>query len=161
MTKVDHLRISGQLPSPKGVALAIMEITRRDDATLDELARAVQSDPALASRLLRLANAAARASGRPVASVNEAVLRLGMATVRQLAIGFSLVDQYRDGACAAFDYPGFWSHSLFMAVASQELGRMVRVGSPEDLFACGLLAQIGRLALITAYPCLLYTSRCV
>ena len=28
----------------------------------------------------------------------------------------------------------------------------VRVGSPEDLFACGLLAQIGRLALITAYP---------
>ena len=47
MTKVDHLRISGQLPSPKGVALAIMEITRRDDATLDELARAVQSDPCL------------------------------------------------------------------------------------------------------------------
>lgn len=152
MTKIDHLRISGQLPSPKGVALAIMEISRRDDATLDEVARVVQSDPALASRLLRLANAAARAGGRPVASVNEAVLRLGMATVRQLAMGFSLVDQYRDGACAAFDYPGFWSHSLFMAVASQELGRMVRVGSPEELFACGLLAQIGRLALITAYP---------
>ena len=75
-----------------------------------------------------------------------------MAAVRQLAMGFSLVDQYLHGACPAFDYPGFWSHSLFMAVASQELGRMVRTVSPEELFACGLLAQIGCLALATVYP---------
>lgn len=151
MSQIEQLRISGQLPSPKGVALAIMKISRREDATLDELARVVQTDPALSSRLLRLANAAACA-GRPVASIREAVLRLGMAAVIQLAMGFSLVDQYPSGACSAFDYPGFWSHSLFMAVASRELGRTVRVSSPDELFACGLLAQIGSLALVTAYP---------
>ncbi|MBK7673868.1 MAG: diguanylate cyclase [Candidatus Accumulibacter sp.] len=151
MSQIEQLRISGQLPSPKGVALAIMKISRREDATLDELARVVQTDPALSSRLLRLANAAACA-GRPVASIREAVLRLGMSAVIQLAMGFSLVDQYLSGACPAFDYPGFWSHSLFMAVASRELGRTVRVSSPDELFACGLLAQIGTLALVTAYP---------
>lgn len=151
MSKTEQLRISSQLPSPKGVALAIIEISRRDDATLDEVARVVQTDPALSSRLLRLANAAARGS-RPVASIREAVLRLGMASVCQLAMGFSLVDQYMQGGCPAFDYPGFWSHSLFMAVASQELGKMVRTAAPEELFACGLLAQIGCLALATVYP---------
>ena len=151
MDKIEQLRISGQLPSPKGVALAIMEISRREDATLEEVARVVQTDPALSGRLLRLANAA-NGRGRPVASISEAVLRLGMASVRQVAMGFSLADQYPQGLCAAFDYPGFWSHSLFMAVASQELGKVVRVCTPDELFACGLLAQIGNLALAAVYP---------
>jgi diguanylate cyclase (GGDEF)-like protein len=151
MTKIEQLRLAGQLPSPKGVAIAIMEISRREDATLDEVARVVQTDPALSARLLRLANSASHAS-RPVAAIQEAVMRLGMATVRQLAMGFSLVDQYPQGPCPGFDYPGFWSHSLLMAVASQELGSVVRVGSPDELFSCGLLGQIGRLALATAYP---------
>ena len=151
MSKIEQLRISGQLPSPKGVALAVMEMSRREEATLDEVARVVQTDPALSSRLLRLCNAAAN-GGRPVASIREAVLRLGMTAVRQLAMGFSLVDQHLQGPCASFDYSAFWSHSLFMAVAGQELGKMVRAASPDELFACGLLAQIGRLALVTVYP---------
>ncbi len=91
---IEQLRFSGQLPSPKGVALAIMEICRRDDARIDEIARVVQTDPALSSRLLQLANtAAANTTGRPFVAVSEAVMRLGMSTVRQLAVGFSLVDQ--------------------------------------------------------------------
>ena len=151
MSKIEQLRISGQLPSPKGVALAVMEMSRREEAPLDEVARVVQTDPALSSRLLRLCNAAAN-GGRPVASIREAVLRLGMTAVRQLAMGFSLVDQHLQGPCASFDYSAFWSHSLFMAVAGQELGKMVRAASPDELFACGLLAQIGRLALVTVYP---------
>ncbi|MDP1652492.1 MAG: diguanylate cyclase [Rhodocyclaceae bacterium] len=151
MDKIEQLRLNGQLPSPKGVALAIMEICRREDATLDAVARVVQTDPALSARLLRLANSAAHA-GRAVASINEAVMRLGMATVRQLAMGFSLVDQYPKGPCQGFDYAGFWSHSLLMAVASQELGSVMRVGAPDELFTCGLLGQIGRLALATVYP---------
>jgi two-component system cell cycle response regulator len=99
MSKIEQLRISGQLPSPKGVALAVMEMSRREEATLDEVARVVQTDPALSSRLLRLCNAAAN-GGRPVASIREAVLRLGMTAVRQLAMGFSLVDQHLQGPCA-------------------------------------------------------------
>lgn len=151
MNRIEQLRISGKLPSPKGVALTIMEISLRENATLSEVTKVVQTDPALSSRLLRLANSSAEAS-RPLASINDAVMRLGMAAVRQIAMGFFLVDQYHEGTCQGFDYQGFWSHSLFMALASQELGRVIRIASPDDLFACGLLAQVGKLALVTAYP---------
>ncbi|CAH1206648.1 Stalked cell differentiation-controlling protein [Candidatus Nitrotoga sp. BS] len=151
MNRIEQLRISGKLPSPKGVALTIMEISLRENATLSEVTKVVQTDPALSSRLLRLANSSAEAS-RPLASINDAVMRLGMVAVRQIAMGFSLVDQYHEETCQGFDYQGFWSHSLFMALASQELGRVIRIASPDDLFACGLLAQIGKLALGTAYP---------
>ncbi len=151
MQAIEQLRLNGGLPSPKGVALAIMQISRRDDATLEEISRLVQADPVTTSRLLHMANAA-NVAGRPVASVHDAIIRLGLAAVRQLAMGFSLVDQYRTGPCKGFDYAQFWSHSLLMAVAMQELGKRVRLASPDELFACGLLARIGYLALATLYP---------
>ena len=103
MTQVEQLKLSGQLPSPRGIALAILELCRHENATMGEIAHVVQTDPALSGRLIKLANSASHIA-RPVVSVQEAVVRQGMATVRQLALGFSLVDQYRDGACGAFDY---------------------------------------------------------
>lgn len=151
MKQAEHLKLSGQLPSPRGVALAILELSRRENATLAEIARVVQTDPALSGRLIKLANTASHIA-RPVVSVQEAVVRQGMLTVRQLALGFSLLDQYRDGACKEFDYQTYWSHSLLMALTMQALAQRVRIAAPDELFICGLLAQVGRLALATAYP---------
>src|SRR5512143_981342 len=147
----EQLKINGQLPTPRGVALAVLELSRRENATLGEIARVVQTDPALSGRLIKLANAVSHIT-RPVVSVQEAVVRQGMATVRHLALGFSLLDQYRKGACEAFDYQAYWSHSLLMALTMQALGQRVRVAAADELFVCGLLAQVGQLALATAYP---------
>lgn len=152
MKTLEHIPLNGELPSPKGVALAILELCRKDDATIAEVARIAQTDPALASRLIRQANSAAHGATRPVASVTEAIMRLGMGTVRNLALGFSLVDQYQNGPCGQFDYQGFWSHSLLMGLAMQRFSNMTGAGSSEELFACGLLAQVGRLSLATVYP---------
>jgi diguanylate cyclase (GGDEF)-like protein len=150
MSQVEQLKISDQLPSPRGVALAVLELSRRENVTLGEIARVVQTDPALSSRLIKLANTGSRIA-RPVVSLQEAVVRQGMSTVRQLALGFSLLDQYRSGTCPSFDYQAYWSHSLLMGLAMQALADRVRVAAADELFICGLLAQIGRLALATAY----------
>ena len=151
MPKFDEIKFAGQLPSPKGVALAIMTLCGRDETTIDDIARLVQTDPALSGRLLRLANSSGSAY-RPIVAVNEALLRIGMKAVGQLALGFSLVDQFKEGPCKAFDYRRFWSHSLLMALAARELGRLSRIAAAEDLFACALMANIGSLALATAFP---------
>lgn len=150
-TQLEQLKISDQLPTPKGVALAVLELSRRENVTLAEIARVVQTDPALSGRLVKLANTASRIE-RPVVSVQEAVVRQGMTTVRQLALGFSLLDHYRAGACEAFDYQAYWSHSLLMGLTMQALGRRVHVAAADEMFVCGLLAQVGKLALATAYP---------
>ncbi|MHB1052656.1 MAG: diguanylate cyclase [Thiobacillus sp.] len=151
MMQAEQLEVCGQLPSPKGVALAVLELSQRENVTLAEIARVVQTDPALSGRLIKLANTASRIA-RPVVSVQEAVVRQGMSTVRQLALGFSLLDQYRAGACAAFDYQAYWSHSLLMGLTMQALGERVRVAAADEMFICGLLAQVGQLALATIYP---------
>jgi two-component system cell cycle response regulator len=151
MKSLSALNISGHLPSPKGVALAILELCQRDDATLADIAKVVQSDPALSGRLLRQANLASN-GGRSIASVATAVSHLGLGVVRQLALSFSLVDQYQQGACIGFDYKRFWSRSLLMGLAMKKFGELGRGGPAADLFCCGLMASIGTLGLATAYP---------
>lgn len=151
MKTLESLNLNGQLPSPKGVALAVLELCRRTEVTTAEVARVVQTDPALSGRLIRLANSAAN-GGRSIASVPDAIMRVGMAAVRQIVLGFSLVDQNLSGPCRGFDYQRFWSHSLLMALAMHRFGGICRVGAPDELFACGLLADIGRLGLATIYP---------
>lgn len=139
-----------RLPSPKGVALALTQACRRDDANLEEIGNLVQQDPALSGRLLALANAAAL-GGSNVVSVQEAVSRMGLQRVSQVALAFSLIDQHSGGACTNFDYAGFWNRSLLMAAASRAFGSLRRLGVAGELFTVGLLAQIGSLALATAF----------
>jgi len=150
-TPVMNTHLTHRLPSPQGVALAIMQACQRDDTALFVNKPLVQADPALTGRLLQLANAAALGA-RPVVSAQEAVSRMGLQTVQNLALGFSLIDQHGTGDCAGFDYPLFWSQSLLMAVATRDIGNAVRLGAPDELFSFGLLARVGCLALATVYP---------
>jgi diguanylate cyclase (GGDEF)-like protein len=148
---LEELRHGAELPSPGPVAMRLMELASRDDVTAPELARVLQTDPALAGRLLKLANSAA-VGHRGIASVTEAVVRLGFHGVRQLALGFSLVDRCRAGACQGFDYDGFWAGSLARAAACEAVARDTRLLAPDDAFTIGLLADIGTLALASVHP---------
>ncbi|MEE4296486.1 MAG: GGDEF domain-containing protein [Wenzhouxiangella sp.] len=140
-----------RLPTPDGVAVAIMEAWEKEDTTVQQLARLVQTDPALSGRVLKLANSAAQGR-RPVASIPEAIVRIGMQTVGQLAVAFSLIGKEVNTACPAFDHQKYWSRCLLMAVLSRQLGTATRLAPPDDLFACGLLGRIGVLALVSVYP---------
>ncbi len=119
--KFEALKASGNLPSPKGIALQVIRLTQKDDVTNQEIAHAIKADPALSGRVIKVANALVAYQTRPVASVVDAVTVLGMNTLRQLVLGLSLVEGNRDGACQKFDYQGFWGHSLLTAIAAQKL----------------------------------------
>ncbi|UJP05221.1 MAG: diguanylate cyclase [Nitrosomonas sp.] len=148
---LNQLNLDTSLPSPKGVALALLELCKQEDVTIGEITKLIQTDPALSGRLVQRANAA-KITTRSISSVAEAVSRVGLSAVKQLAMGFSLIDQYRQGPSTGFDYQAFWSHSLLMAIAMQELGKVARAAPPDELFSCGLLMRIGRMALATVYP---------
>jgi diguanylate cyclase (GGDEF)-like protein len=147
-----EIKATGDLPSPTGVALAILQLTQREDCTTDEIAKVIMSDPALTGRLLKYANSARTHRLRPVVAVNEAVTVVGLNPIRQLVLGLSVLSNHREGLCETFDYQTFWSHSIAMAVAAMELCRVGQPFSPEESFTCGLLSGVGRLALATIYP---------
>ncbi len=151
-SKFEELKATGLLPSPKGVALAVMQLAQDEDATIADIARTIKADPALSGRMVKAANTAQFRGRRPVASVPDAIVVLGIKTVRQLSLGFSLVSDYRDGKCSAFDYDHFWSRSLIKALAMQGIASRLQSTDPEETFLIALLSDIGCLALATVYP---------
>ncbi|MCL2658494.1 MAG: diguanylate cyclase [Betaproteobacteria bacterium] len=154
ITKFEQLKATGDLPSPRGVALAIIHATQGDDVSMTELARIIKSDPAFVSRLTKEANSLVGlgvARQRSIIAVQEALTVLGLSSVRNLALGFSLLSNYRRGA-AGFDYERFWSASLLCAIGMQTVTRRTRVAPADEAYCVGLLCRIGELALATVHP---------
>lgn len=147
----EEIKAKGQLPSPKGVALRVVQLTQQDNVSNQEIAHAIKADPALSGRIIQVANALVAYQTRPIASITDAVTVLGLNTVRQLVLGMSLVENSHSGPCRKFDYEGFWARSLLAAIAAQNLVLNSGIGSPEEVFILGLLGQIGSLALASAY----------
>ena len=148
----EELKSTGKLPTPSGVGLRILVLTRSENCSLDDLVQTLQADPALTGRILKLSNSALTSGLQPATSVREAGVRLGLRTVCNVALGFSLVSKHRSGQCSAFDYDAYWSWSLANAVAAQFLSRDLRLGSSGEAFTLGLLVQVGRLALASVHP---------
>ncbi len=146
-----ELKTTGKLPSPKGVALSIIRLLQREDYRIPDLVQLVQSDPAIAGRILYFANAAAFGRSRPIISLQRAIVALGSFRVRDLVIGLSVMHNHRNGQCQEFDYEKFWGHSLATGIACQELARFAQIAS-EEIFTIGLLSRIGELALATLFP---------
>ncbi len=150
--RIDELKSTGRLPSPTGVALEILELTKEDDVPIQELSKTIHKDPALSGRLLKYANSSFAGFKNPTFSIEKAIVRLGITTVTKLALSFSLLSNSRNGKSKLFDYSIFWSSSLATAILSHMLSRENKLLNPDEAFTCGLLCSIGQLAFTTLHP---------
>src|SRR5687768_1360926 len=149
---LSKLKRSARLPSPPGTALQILQLSQEEDVSLQRLADTISADPALSLRLLRYANSAMFGVNKQVTTVRDAVVLLGVRSVRLLALTFSLVSTDDERACRGFDYGRFWTHAITCAVAARQLAKSRQKIRPEEAFAAGLLSQIGRLVFAVGLP---------
>ncbi|MFQ5416078.1 MAG: HDOD domain-containing protein [Myxococcota bacterium] len=140
------------LPSIPAVALEIVRLTEDEDCTLDDFAIVLSRDPALASKVLRLANSALYNSGSPVSTLQRATMRLGTRAVKLMSLTFSLAGSLPSKGAGPFNFREYWRRSIVCAVASRSLAE--RLSSPllDEAFLCGLLARIGQLVLGHCLP---------
>ncbi|MGR9107905.1 MAG: HDOD domain-containing protein [Gammaproteobacteria bacterium] len=147
-----ELKASERLPSPEGIGLKVLELTSRDETSLEHLAELIQADQALSAKILKFANSPMIAPRRPIVSIRDGVILIGLIAVRNLVLGLSLIGKHQRGSCPGFDYPRYWMRSLAVAVAMGTLAERQRILASEEAFTLGLLANIGQLALATAWP---------
>lgn len=150
--KFEELKATGNLPTPSGVALEILKLTRSDNVSIEQLLKPVKSDPVLAGRVLKLVNSASYGPTQPIVSLKEAIIRLGINVLSGLALSLSIFDASREGNCPAFDYDQFWSTSLLRGLAMQGIAELTAETQPEEAFTIGLIADIGKLVLAQIYP---------
>jgi diguanylate cyclase (GGDEF)-like protein len=138
---------SPRLPSLPAVALEVIDLVQRPDIGVEDLAKAIGNDPALSAKVLRTVNSSFYAQARTISTIEQAIVILGLNSVRTLALGFALVDTMRRSEGAGFDYAGFWERSLLSAVTARTLAGQVMPARREEAFLSGLLHQLGVLAL--------------
>ena len=107
-----EIKRTRKLPSPDITALEIYRLAHDKDVDYAKLKRVVEKDPAIASRVMQLANSAFYRSQVRIYSLKNAFVRLGMKMLRHVALRVSLASQTKKGQCKEFDYEDFWSESV-------------------------------------------------
>ena len=146
------LSATDKLPTLPGIAVRILEAVQKEDPDLTEIGNIISKDPPLSADVLKVVNSAFYGLPKKITSVFQAISLLGMNTVKNLALSFSLVKNFHTESPAAFDYTGFWKDSLIGAVATKCLAEKIMPEFSEDAFFLGLLHNIGILALLQCMP---------
>lgn len=148
-----------ELPTLPAVAVKVLEATGDDSSTAKEVVDLISSDVALTSRILQLVHRAESGVRGEVNSVDRAVVLLGFEAVRSavLAVGvFQTFSQSRPRKGAHFEVEEFWKHSVAVACCAElladELTSTEPRISPSEAFVCGLLHDLGKIALDVALP---------
>lgn len=140
------------MPSPSAIGLRVLELAQDEEYDHAELVRTILGDPALAGRILKLANSGNHAAAEPVKTIAQATMRIGATAVRHIALGLTLVSDNRSGSATGFDYDRFWLRSLAIAVSASTLAfELNRMGAAEA-FTVGILCDVGKLALASVHP---------
>lgn len=139
-----------RLPTPPAVATHLARVGDRPDCRAAEVVGILAQDPALCGKVLRATNSCLYGLSRPVASLDRAVLILGLNGLRSLALAFAL-PSLADGPADA-DIRDYWMESVGGAILARELAVWLRRPAPEDDLVAGLLRDTGVLLLRRAFP---------
>lgn len=141
--RLEHLQV---FPD---AALRIHRVARESSASLGSMERAVSMDPALAGRLLKIANSSFYGLNKRVDSVRRAVQLLGFYPTRDLALALAVGSLGKQGTALS---RLAWERSLFTAVGMQHIARYIRNADRNQAFVTGLLHDIGAMLLLELEP---------
>ena len=150
---LNALRISGSLPSMPQVLVQLIDSCHDPDIRLQTIARIVDKDAAISAKILQLVNSSAVGAARAFTNLEQAVIHLGVDTVRNLAISVSVQQVFRRvESNGLLSIDRFWHHSYLSALLAHKIAVAVDFASPSEAYLAGLLHDIGKLLLWMAFP---------
>lgn len=151
--KIDQRQLD--VPMLPEVAGKVVTLSQDPESDAAKLAQLIQSDQALAGHVMHIANSAAYSPNASLVSLQQAITRLGMNLISDIALAASI-------SAKMFKAPGYeahinyiWRHALATALWGKEIARVCR-RNVEATFLCGLLHSIGRPVAI---QCLLELAK--
>lgn len=149
---LDEILSCPTLPSLPAVALRVIELTNDANVRMGELADTIQNDQGLSAKILRTVNSSFYGLRQRCATINKALVMLGLSPVKTLALGFSLVSSLRDDTDRNFGFPEYWRRGLYTGVAARTIAELVGDKHGDEAFLAGLLQDAGMVAMYRAMP---------
>jgi two-component system cell cycle response regulator len=145
---------SENLPTLPGIALQLLQTVQKENPDIDEIGKILATDPPLSAKVLKIVNSAFYSLPTRITSVKHAIMMLGINSVKNLALSFSLVNKFKSHRSKILEYSLFWKDSLIGAIAVKLMGEKIikSFSDSDDIFFMGLLQNIGFLTLSLCMP---------
>ncbi len=128
----------------------LMNALSDDRSSASTVEKVIENDPALASKVLSLANSAYYSPRQEVVTIERAVVIIGYEELYLLAVGSTLAEVFNlRSVPAGFDGEGLWIHCLAVSWLARELAEAARYPAPMEIMVAGLLHDLGKLVLAT------------
>ena len=140
------------LPSFPDIALRVRKVLGDAEVTQEQVVRVVGSEPALAARLMQIANSAAlNFTGKPINDLRTAINRMGHNMVRSAAIAFAMSQLKKVDSLKGLEKPldELWKSSAAVAAMSHAVAKRYSKVNPDTGMLAGLLHGIGKLYILT------------
>lgn len=126
------------------VTLRIIELVEDPTSTAQDLHGVISNDPALSSRILKVVNSSFYGLPGQIASINRAIVMLGLNAVKNIAIAASLAKLFRGGDLTpSFSAKELWNHSNATAIGCKLISDGMGMGMGDEAYLAGLIHDIG------------------
>jgi len=142
----------GRLPTLPGVAMKILQAMGRDIPNIMEISEIISLDAPLSAKVLKMVNSPFYGLANKITSVHQAMVYLGLNTVKNLALSFSLIKTFEHRNKSSFDYVQFSKDSLVGAIAAKLIAEKTNRQHGENAFFLGLLQNIGMPIMAESMP---------
>lgn len=136
------------------VTIKIIEIVEDPKSTARDLHEVIKTDPALSVKVLKVVNSAFYGLPGQIANVDRAIVLLGLAAVKNIAIAASIARLFRGKRISEhFSATDLWRHGVGVAVACRLLAKVSpHHAVPDEAFVAGLIHDIGSQIERQAFP---------
>lgn len=138
---------SASVPVLPALAQQVIALAGDPDTPVWRIAGIVSKDQVLAARLLGLANSAYTGALQPVATVTEAIVRMGTAAVRNLVVTVCFTSRLYDPQVYGPHGRAMTDHGLGTAYLARLIAERTGL-NPDEAFLHGLLHDIGKLVVL-------------
>ncbi len=142
-----------EISSLPEITTRIVEVVENPRATARDMHDIVRSDPALVAKILKVVNSAFYGLPAQIASLERAIVMLGLSAVKNLALAASLSRMFRaDAVCDQFAARDLWRHCVAAGVAARLLANAVHSPQVDEAFVAGLVHDVGLIVAQQLFP---------
>lgn len=139
-------------PTFLDITFQVRSALKNPNLNVEQLAKLVGAEPLMSAKIIRMANSVAmNPSGREVADVKTAIVRVGMEAVRTVSFAVAMEQLLQSKQMQAFEAISrrLWEHTAHVAALCRVLARkLARISGDEAMFA-GLVHDIGVFYLMS------------
>jgi putative nucleotidyltransferase with HDIG domain len=138
------------LPTIPRVTMEVAHLVDSPTTSASTVAHALARDQALTAKVLKMANSAFYGAPRKISTVTDAIVLLGMHTIRNMTMAVSCQEVLdREVISYAIRRGDLWKHSMCVGFAAQQIAKKARYRITEEAFVAGLLHDIGKVLIST------------